>query len=383
MSEYTEVTTRSWFSRIKDSFAGILFGLALFIAAFPLIFWNEGNAVKVANSLNEGASTVISLNEINNLEPSNEGKLVHLNGMITNVDILSDEAFGIELEAVKLKRKVEVYQWQENSKKKKEKKLGGSETTTTTYTYEKIWSEDLINSSEFNQSQKHVNPTSKAFESESQVSSKGNLGAYELSSPLINQVNTFEPIAINLPSESLMDKYADRAQIVNGQLFVGSDPSNPEIGDFRISFEVANPLEVSVIAKQMGSSLRPYKTSNGRTLEMLSVGNLTAEEMFNNAQAANTLWTWIFRAIAFLMMLIGLSSIFKPLSVLASVVPFIGSLVGMGTGLVAFVLTLAVYLVTVALAWFSARPILSISLIVVAALAIMLFKRYGPKSTKK
>ncbi len=39
----TETTRESWGSRLGGSLRGVVIGLALFIAGFPLLFWNEGN----------------------------------------------------------------------------------------------------------------------------------------------------------------------------------------------------------------------------------------------------------------------------------------------------------------------------------------------------
>lgn len=51
---FSEVTSENWFSRIADSIKGILFSIILFIVAFPLLWWNEGNSVKTYRSLKEG-----------------------------------------------------------------------------------------------------------------------------------------------------------------------------------------------------------------------------------------------------------------------------------------------------------------------------------------
>ncbi len=42
-------------SRIKSSFAGVLVGILLFIASFPLIIWNESRSVQRIKTLEEGA----------------------------------------------------------------------------------------------------------------------------------------------------------------------------------------------------------------------------------------------------------------------------------------------------------------------------------------
>ena len=50
---FTTRTHQSWFSRIGNSFAGVLIGLALIVGMVGLLFWNEGRAVKTARSLEE------------------------------------------------------------------------------------------------------------------------------------------------------------------------------------------------------------------------------------------------------------------------------------------------------------------------------------------
>ena len=50
----TETTTEGWGSRLGSSIKGVLTGLALFAAGFPLLFWNEGNAVKTAKAIDAG-----------------------------------------------------------------------------------------------------------------------------------------------------------------------------------------------------------------------------------------------------------------------------------------------------------------------------------------
>ena len=70
---HTEVTTESWGSRIGSSLGGIVVGILLIIASFPTLFWNEGRAVKTAQSLEEGGGAVVSV-AVDRVDPQNEGK---------------------------------------------------------------------------------------------------------------------------------------------------------------------------------------------------------------------------------------------------------------------------------------------------------------------
>ena len=142
---YTEISNQSWFGRIGSSIKGVIFGIILFILAFPLLFWNEGRAVKRYKALEEGAGAVISVTA-DKVDPANDGKLVHITAKAITKDILEDSEFGISANAVKLKRVAKMYQWKEIKKSERTKKVGGGTTTKTTYFYEKEWSNKLINS---------------------------------------------------------------------------------------------------------------------------------------------------------------------------------------------------------------------------------------------
>jgi len=106
---FTEVTTRSWLSRLGDAFKGILVGLILFIAAFSLPFWNEGRAVERTRSLEEGEGIVASVSAAE-VDASKEGALVHISGRAVPVGETSDPVLAIGGKVIRLSRKVEMYQ---------------------------------------------------------------------------------------------------------------------------------------------------------------------------------------------------------------------------------------------------------------------------------
>lgn len=117
MSEdtFTEVTEESWLSRIGGAIKGIAVGLVLFIAAFPVLFWNEGRAVREFKTLNEGAGGVIPLTEAM-VSSDNEGRLVHVTGRAETAEILVDPEFSVAANAIRLLRTVEMYQWKEKKR---------------------------------------------------------------------------------------------------------------------------------------------------------------------------------------------------------------------------------------------------------------------------
>ena len=86
---FSVVSSQSWFGRIFESIKSVVFGLILFVVAFPLLWWNEGRAVRTARSLTEGLGAVVSV-PADNVDPSKEGKLVHLSGAVKTAAPVAD-----------------------------------------------------------------------------------------------------------------------------------------------------------------------------------------------------------------------------------------------------------------------------------------------------
>ncbi len=367
-----EITTRSWWSRIKDAFIGIFIGIGLIIAAIILIFWNERHSLHTAQSLEQAQKAVISIpnapvNKQNNL------KVVYLNGLATTTDKLEDSILGITVTAVNLNRQVEMYQWKEKSETKTESQMGGSEKQTTTYTYNKVWSSNLINSDNFKNQAGHQNPASMPIESMQQYAKTVTLGDFTLPDELIHQINVSEPIDLSkTDKDTLKTQYSKPVSLIDNELYLGQDPQNPQPGDIRIRVTAAYPQDVSIIGQQTGTTLQAYHAPAGESVFLLSTGKQSADQMIEQAQSQNTMMAWILRLVSLLMLIGGFSLVLNPLVVLADVLPFLGSIVGFGTGFVSFICGLGIWIITTAIAWFATRPILSVSLIALVIIGVYL-----------
>lgn len=369
---FTKVTSQSWGSRIGDSFKGIIVGLILFIVAFPLLFMNEGRAVKRAKTLKEGGKTVVTI-AADSVDVANEGKLIHLTGLANTEATLTDPVFGVSEQALKLKRLVEMYQWKEKSESKTNKKLGGGTETVTDYSYRQDWSDTLIRAESFEYPEGHDNPVSMPYLSAMQAADQVSLGAFTLSRSLAGKINNFEPLLIS-SEKPLPEALESTATVLNGGYYIGTNSAAPQIGDVRVKFEVVKPGQVSVVAKQVGNSFEPYLTQASGTIELLQVGAHSAEAMIKAAEASNRMMTWLLRLIGFVLMMGGLNLVFKPLSVLADVLPIAGTIIGAGTGIIAFLMASVGTLITVAVAWIVYRPLLGVVLLVVAVGVMVMIK---------
>lgn len=98
--------------------------------------------------------------------------------------------------------------------------------------------------------------------------------------------------------------------------------------------------------------------------------------MFKSAQQSNKIVTCILRVVGGLIMFVGFSALFRPLSAVADVFPFIGNIVELGTGFVALLLTIPITLMVIALACVFYRPLIGIPLLLkaVAAIGLLIWK---------
>ncbi len=363
---YTEVTSQNWFSRIGESIKGILFGIIVIPLTIILLWWNEGRAVTTANSLKEGAAAVVHVGA-DKVDAANDKKLIHVTGDAKAADPVVDPDYGVSAPALRLVRSEEIYQWVEDKKSEKKQKVGGGEETTTTYTYDKKWTDEPVKSSEFKKPDRHENKGELIAGKANISAEKVSLGAFEVPESFVKQMGSPTKYAVtDADLAKLPADLKEGTKIQTGTFYFGEKPDAPLIGDVRVSFEIVKPGTFSILAAQIGETFEPYQTKAGDAIDFIEEGTVSAETMFKNAASTNTLITWLVRLGGFLFMAFGFMAIMKPLSVLGSVIPFIGNIIGMGTGLISFALAGTISLIVIAIAWFVVRPLLGIVLVALA-----------------
>lgn len=368
--------TRGYGARLLDSIKGVVVGIVLFLGSFALLFWNEGRAVKTAKSLEEGASVVVSV-PVDRVDPANEGKLVHVLGTAVTQETLLDDELGVGLVALRLTRNVEMYQWEEKKETETRKNVGGSETKTTTYTYTKKWSPTLIKSSSFKEESGHKNPAALPVEERDLVAKAAKLGAFNLPPEVIKQLSDFEKVALAAGDEGKVSgALRPRAVVDSGMLYVGTsakaDPQNPGVGDVRVSFQAIKPVAITVVAKQVSGAFEPYHAEAGDDVMLVASGSKDARAMFKAAEDANSTLTWVLRGVGWFANLLGLFLVLRPVATLADFIPAVGSLVGLGAFLFSAVVSTALSLVTIAIAWVVFRPVIGVLVFIGAAGALAL-----------
>lgn len=375
--QFVQVTSESWFKRLGKALSGVVGGFLVVLVSIGVLAWNEGRAVTTARALTEGAGAVVTLDATGHAPGGapTTGRLVHVNGKIVG-PVPTDPEFAAPptpANATRLSRVVEMYQWKEEKKSKTENKLGGGTETVTTYSYSRGWSKNAVDSGSFAQPSGHQNPPmpveGKTFTQKRTLlvgdRSWGVAGS-ELGSIGETRRLPLDETQAQAIAAAVGTKLPVR--VAQGAAYFGYEPTRPQIGDLRISWEAATADRASVVAADVGSDLGPWTSSNGRAIFLIRDGDVPAAAMFEEAQQANATMTWIFRAGGIFAMLVGFNVMFSLLGVIGDVIPFVGSIARFATGLVAFALTAILGPLTIGLAWLAVRPLIGGAIIVVGLL---------------
>ena len=415
---FTETTTTGYGTRVGRSFKSIGSGFVIFCLATALLWWNEGRAVKNEKALDEAGNAYVEMENPNKKDASLEGELICGTAMATTEDSLTDAQFGIGAKAIALIRRVEYYQWVEHTSTKTKDKLGGSQETTTEYTYNKQWVSHPIESSQFKDpAYQNKNMVLTTIEDADQYAENVSWGAYKLPEDMISSISSLEGLDLAISEDLLaqLDKSTqvayerfygvqpktqqqptqqpapqpaipdsirallsdsakavlDSLQAVNDSivksmanaenkkdlqyvhqagnvLYFGRVPGSHEVGDVRVTFEKVVPAKVTVFAVVDGDSFKAFKAKNGVRIKKA-----------------------------------GLKGIFGFLETILKVVPFIANIFGWGVGVVCTVIGVVWSLIVIALAWLFYRPLLGISLLVLAGFLIWVFAFKGKDKLKE
>lgn len=340
------------------------------------------------------------------IDPDKEGKLVLIHGNAATTNILTDDVFNTKVDnSLSLNRKVEMYQWEE-TKHKYKTGSGKHKRTETTYSYDKRWSEYIINSSHFYRVSEHENPNVMYHQSSTLFPKEVKVGAFKVNSKDLKDLGHGESInidetTVNLPDSAIIlnnniyyniyleatcrglksqkeqeiknENASNTIAPENNTLLEGSfnkDTINtiekekskynekyPQIGDVRISFTRHPVCEVTMLAKQSSDELVPYKTEYNNVYEVV-YGNVGFDEVYKQKDLGMTIIIWGVRIFAYLA--IGFSLLMISFSI-----EKIGCMIG-------FSLPLAITTGITGFIWLPHKPVLAIISLVLMSIGLII-----------
>ncbi|KAJ8404062.1 hypothetical protein AAFF_G00344120 [Aldrovandia affinis] len=383
---HTRVSSQSkpgFLERLSETAGGTLVGVALFVLSFYVLFTNEGRALRVAASLDEGLSQVVALDLSSAPDFQNNNHLVHLSGPLRTAQALHDPNYRVSVQAAKLKRQVEMYQWVEHQESRDFEEDGQTKTETT-YSYSTEWRSDVTNSRNFDKEIGHINPSAMAVESVTVVAPDVWVGRLYLSNGLVEKIENFQTLSLSFPTPD-----PDSFLTVDGDYFYHTPyPRRPEVGDVRVSFSYAGlsgegsypgPAQVvSVVAMQRDDKLMPFKTKSGDKLEILYLEELSAQEVFEREQQSNTRLLWALRAAGWGLMFLGISLTMRIFYTLVDWVPLLRELVSLGLKIFALSVSCSLSLLTIAAGWLFYRPLVAGAIAALALLPVLIARSRTP-----
>jgi hypothetical protein len=254
--------------------------------------------------LRDASNEVITIKPYNDLaiykSPNYEDKLVYFHGELKIREPLGDQQYNILVQAVKLKKIVDVYQWHEDYT---ESAFATEDSSNRNYFYYKEWSERVVDSRSFHSSLAHQNPLKKPMETKINIADKAYIGNFEIGEEGKEKFNTWVDVTSDTKPDDSFIKMHSGAYYHTENLF------EPEVGDLRIRFQFAG-LEgdfYSVVGHFKKGVIVPAQ-KNRRKILLLSKGRVSIEDLFHQEHLSNSKEVWFTRLFGFLLILFSIVS---------------------------------------------------------------------------
>ena len=336
---------------------GGLFGLAMFVGAAAGLAYNESRTVNQAAAIAEISASAVAV-EIDAIKPENDGKAVYFKGALETDAGVQDDYFtfgGDDL--LVFERKVEMYQWVKHRRDKKD-------------VWEKKWSDDAESDGGG-----HSNP---AFPVESKTfsASDAHVGAFHLAESQVGELDSSGNFT--LPAE-LSPELQNLGWTATGgnQLYLGTNPNSPSVGDVRVEFSVLKETTVSAMGRQTGSELVRYLAKNGYDVFFIEPGEVAKELLVQHGESANSTLAYVLRAAAGAGMALGLGIAFSGFVGWLTWIPLLGPMIGRFAFWLGSLIGAILAAILFVGAWLWTHPLALVATVAVISLA---FIAYGMKS---
>lgn len=352
----------------RHSWPAVVFGCIGLLSGTVLIVWNEARAVMTTKSLEESISAVTKIFPDETVDSATIGKLIYTTGPITVQEPLTEMEYGISVQAVKLKRRVQMYQWIEEESQIVN---ANGDISDTSYYYYTDWKDKLIDSSSFEMSVGHWNPKEMPIKSQVQVSENVRLGNYILGYELKNKFSNY----IEITSDERPERRDIKLHF--GLYYHAQDLWNPEVGDIRIQFSYAgHDSEVITVVGKLDDTqtIVPYKTKAGLDILILKLGLLSIEEVFAQEHAYNRVQSWLYRVAAWFLLYMGCICLGNITQIIVYRFRILRDLLPTTNSSLKMTISVSLFLLVTALAWIWYRPILGMGLVVATLFMLFLTK---------
>ena len=219
----------------------LLGGSMLLLAALAMLSSNESHVLGYrAAAMRHGG--VVRNATHSGPTAANNGEMVLVAGTPTIVKPATDRQFGIQADVPLLWRVTDMFQWRQIE-------YAGSTS------YELEWVDHPVDSSVFEDSRDHRNPSQMPFGNARYLAGEVRMDGFLLSSSIVLAMPGREDVTPDF--SRLRPNLAASFRPVDGHLLTSQDPASPQLGDVRVSWKGAPVQPVTVIAQNRNGTLVP------------------------------------------------------------------------------------------------------------------------------
>ena len=236
--------------------ARLIFGILIAVIGVLFIILTQNSSAEVIQIPDEVLDTCVKMDNPEVVDHSLEGQYVWAQGDVKTPCVLRDDDFGVEMKALYLSRECyyyqvveEVFAWVDDDQEHREQ-----------YSYKNKWVSAPVDSHSFHESEKQeANKALCEVESRDFYATEASLGAYSLPPSMIASIVDKAQADISF-SPADVEAFAVRCNIdpaivhqSPGELYIGSDPKEPAVGDVKIVFTYFGEGPASVLGIVKGS----------------------------------------------------------------------------------------------------------------------------------
>ncbi|KAJ8734755.1 hypothetical protein PYW08_014005 [Mythimna loreyi] len=286
-------------NHFKQTWLTTIMSLILFSGVTYFLLWAESQTIQSNLMLEELVSAAESIDVHTGDEAARyEGRVVHIVGPLRILEPISEPDYNIQVQAVKLRKRVQMYQWIEETTEQENFLSEPAEESRKTYWYHKDWRDYVVESSLFYIRPGHHNPPSMPMFSETHIAENVKIGWLYLGMDVKRKVNDYYEI--------WSDSRPERSDIKlhSGFYYHGESALEHEIGDLRIHFSYAGREDdiYTAVGVVEGGNLQAYSPTRFPTADPICIlrkGSYSLKQLHDLERRDANLHTWKYRLLGF------------------------------------------------------------------------------------
>lgn len=264
-------------------------GAVILLIGVGLAAVTEKGHIDYRTQMQRHGGDVLDLGSGGRPDASDQGYMVRVVGSLQVVEAPLDRQFNQQTNQPVLIRHVQMFQWHEL-------RVGGPAS------YELDWQDHPIDSSHFDHPQGHTNPGKFPLEAAQFDAGLVRLNDFVLDPALVHALTGSQPITPDL--RSLPSNLAASFSLFNNSLVTSAVPSNPQVGDMRVSWEAVPVQDVTVVAKVNGNKLVPASDAADGVGFAVQSGDVPLGDIFSDLPVPPD-YSWLRRIGSILLATLG------------------------------------------------------------------------------